>query len=222
MPSGRLIPTSPPGVHSNEGSKPGFVELSWDSGHGKSSISGENNYSIEPRSSNRSDGARFERTGMVIEKPGVLVQGQPMNKDYAQTWEDKGLLKAGSVGNATPTLGWSKASPEATDFSHAKHNNKPNKNMSSMSNDPKQKPELNGPSPSSMGDSSNPPTPPETDLSKASGPTKGEQYRQEYLGQQQTQQPAQSKDHEQYRQEYLGQQQTQQPAQSKDHEPPSR
>lgn len=110
MSDGSIQSFGPSGFHSNEGAKPGWLSTDWDAGHTKSSASGENLYSVEDRAKNRSDGATLEKDGAILEKPAVEVEGLSVNRDFAQSMEDKGLLKPGTVESAPSTLGWSKES----------------------------------------------------------------------------------------------------------------
>lgn len=121
---GSVVNTTPPGFYTDVGEKPGFVETSMDAGHTKSSASGENRYALETSSSNRRDGAKLERSGHILEKEAVEIDGVSVNRKTAQTLEDRGVLKSGTVASAKPTTGWSKEE-QAADKSKAPEGARP-------------------------------------------------------------------------------------------------
>lgn len=97
-----------PGFHSNEGNEPGWFDTSFDAGHTTSSAANRDAYAIEDRSSNRSEGALFEREGIVLEKPAVEIEHQSVNRELAERMEDRGLLQEGIVDQAPFIEGWTR------------------------------------------------------------------------------------------------------------------
>lgn len=98
-----------PGFHSNEGREPGWVDTDQDASHGKSYSEGQPNYyAFEERSKNRSDGAKYERNGIALEKPAVEIDGVAVNKEQAELWESRGVLNEESVSNKPEGPGWNR------------------------------------------------------------------------------------------------------------------
>jgi hypothetical protein len=162
-----------PGFHSNEGKEPGWVNTQMDAGHVYSNESGRRLYAAEDRSQNRSDGAAIERSGAIMEKQAIEIDGASINRDTAQTWENRGVLKEGTVAGAQPIEGWEKGKGIVPGKEIYAVKNKPNQKMPDMSNEPKTGPST-GPAPSSMGGDSGKPPP---DLSQASFPPREEAYK---------------------------------------------
>lgn len=102
---GEFIPTSKPGVFSIEGPQPQYVESKFDASHLTPDASGTNYLGMEDSSTNRRDGANLDKN-FTVEKKAREIQGVAMADHYAQTLEDAGLLKPGTVANSPETKGW--------------------------------------------------------------------------------------------------------------------
>jgi len=172
---GKALYYGKPGFHSNEGRAPGWVDTQVDAGHVHSSESGERLYAAEERSQNRIDGASIERSGTIMEKPAIEVDGLSVNRNTAQKLEDRGVLKEGTVESAPRIEGWAKDEGIIRSEPVSANNNQTHQHMPEMSNQPKIAP-TTGPSPSSTGDSEKPTPPP--DLSKESFPSREEFFKQ--------------------------------------------
>ncbi len=99
----------PPGFHTDVGKEPGWVSTSHDAGHMRSSASGENLYAMEDRSQNRSEGARLEKKGVILEKQAVEIEpGKVMERRFAEKLEARGVLREGTVESAPEVKGWKK------------------------------------------------------------------------------------------------------------------
>jgi hypothetical protein len=100
--SGELVTrakSNPDGFYSELGDKPGWVGRT-EQGHTTSYIGGGVEFAHEDRAQNRSEGAKFERRGVVLNKDSVVIDGHRWEKRTALLHEARGLHPRGTVETA--------------------------------------------------------------------------------------------------------------------------